>query len=144
MNRKENTPTIELLAPADKRFLKNLGMATSSWVLAARECVLKGWVNRVGRWQVLTPAGLQAMAQSSTLQNQLACLNLLVGVPDRRCLGHLEQLGMVSCEGGFPALTHLGASNVDALRAEEETKKRDFGRAVIREGERYGARGWHP
>ncbi len=132
------------MVPADKRFLKNLGMATSSWVLSARECAFKGWASRVGRWHVLTPTGLQAMTRASTLQNQLACLHLLAGVPDRRCLERLEQLGMVTCEAGFPVLTPLGTSTVDALRAAEEAKNRDFGPSVIRERERYGARAWRP
>ncbi len=144
MTREENAPTINLLAPADKRFLKNLGMAPGAWPVAARECAFKGWATRVGRWHVLTPAGLQAMTRPSTVQDQLACLRLLAGVPDRRCLGRLEELGMVACEAGFPVLTPTGASTVDAIRAAEEAKSRDFGRTVIREGERYGARTWPP
>ena len=134
MNREEKTPTVDLLTPADKRFLKNLDMAISSWILAARECAFKGWAIRVGRWHVLTPAGLQAMTWPSTLQNQLACLHLLAGVPDRRCLERLEQLGMVACEAGFSVLTPLGTSTAEALRIAEDAKKKDFGRAVIADG----------
>ncbi len=138
MNHEENASTIGLLTPADRVFLKKLGMATSSWPLAARECAFKGWASRVGRWHVLTPAGLRAMSLPSTVPDQHACLLLLAAVPDRRCLGRLEQLGMVACEAGFPVLTPLGTSTVDALRAAEEAKHRDFYRSVIREGERYG------
>ncbi len=144
MNPEEHTPAIDFLPPAVKSFLKNLGMTTSSWIIAAKECALKGWASRVGRWHVLTPAGLQAMTRPSTVQDQLACLHLLAGVPDRRCLERLEELGMVACEAGFPVLTPAGASTVVAIREAEEARSRDFGRSVIQEGERYGARGWRP
>ncbi len=144
MNPEEKVPTIQSLTPSDRKFLKNLNMAPNPWIMAAKECAFKGWMNRVGRWHVLTPAGLQAMTRPTTLQNQLACLHLLAGVPDRRCLGRLEELGLIACEAGFPLLTPLGASTAEALRAAEIAKKNDFGSTVIAAGERYGARGWRP
>ncbi len=79
INTEEIVPTIQLLNPSDRKFLKNLSMAPNPWIMAVKECAFKGWVNRVGRWHVLTPAGLQAMTRPTTLQNQLACLRLLGG-----------------------------------------------------------------
>lgn len=142
INLEENAPTFDLLIPTDRRFLKNLAVVIGPWILAAKECVLKGWVNRVRRWQVLTPAGLQAMNLPLTASDQLACLHMLAGVPDRLCLERLEKLGMIACNEGFPVLTPRGKSTVDALRVADETKNKDFGRSVIEEGERYGARAW--
>ncbi len=144
MNLEENAPAVEALTATDRRFLKGLDKATDPGNVAAGECARKGWTNRVGRWHVLTPAGLQALTQPVTPRDQLACLQVLAGVPDRRTLGRLEQLGMVACDAGFPVLTPLGASTVEALRAAEKAKSRDFGRSVITDGERYRANTLHP
>ncbi len=64
----------------------------------------------MGGWHVLIPTGLQAMTRPFTVQDPLACLRLLAGVPDRQCLDRLEELGMVACEAGFPVLSPTGSS----------------------------------
>ncbi len=144
MNLEEIAPAVASLTTTDRRILKGLGMATGPGNVAAGECVRKGWVNRVGRWHVLTPAGLHAMTKPVTPRDQLACLQVLAGVPDRRCLGRLEELGMMACDAGFPVLTPLGVSTVEALRVAEDAKNKDFGRSVITDGERYRANTLHP
>ncbi len=142
MNAEERTAAIELLTATDQGFLKKLSINTESWINAGKECAARGWVSIVGHWHVLTPAGLRAITSPQTKADQRACLHLLAGVPDRRCLERLERLGMVACEAGFPVLTLRGVSTVDALRALEETKRNNRGRSIIEDGERYHARTW--
>ncbi len=117
----ERTRSVILGLDKDERlFIKDLPIASSLPPVDVPALIKKGRVANVGKWAVLTPRGGNVVIGRDLPKEIQTWFQILVHVPKRSALAHLEQKGVIENRQGLPFLTAFGEVVKEQLHLIEE------------------------